>query len=290
MSAKRILGVLLLLAILAGLAFQQWRLQRELRAALALTAAAPPDHGTEEAAARLRQAEVRFEEARTQLQIAERKLTDATARIAALENQPRTPGPDMMITRRLGPRSGAMPGNALVFEPVGEATPTPGVKRSWGPEQVVGEPDTLQAGDLPTAWAPLQQDGGEEWLKLDYEKSVDIAEVRVRETHNPGAVSKITAFLADGSEVTIWEGVEPKSEPPVEMAFAVPHSINAKSVKVYLDTKRVPGWNEIDAVQLVGRDGSQQWAKEASASSTYAEQGGGRRLIEFENLGPRTAR
>jgi hypothetical protein len=147
----------------------------------------------------------------------------------------------------------------------------------------------LQAADIPTAWAPREQDGGEEWLKLDYETSVDIAEVRVRETHNPGAVSKVTAILANGSEVTIWEGVEPKSEAPVEMAFAVPNSINAKSVKVYLDTKRVPGWNEIDAVQLIGRDGSQQWAKEASASSTYAEQGGGR-LNEFLKLGTRAAR
>jgi hypothetical protein len=277
MSAKRILGVLLLMAVLSGLALHQWQLQREIHRLNAVLSSARQHEGADEAAAKLREAEVRFEEARAQLQIAERKLTDATARITALENQPRTPGPDMMITRRLGPRSGAMPANALVFEPVANAAPQPGVKRSWGPEQVVGEPDTLQAGDIPTAWAPLQQDGGEEWLKLDYETSVDIAEVRVRETHNPGAVSKITAFLANGSEVTIWEGVEPKSEPPVEMAFAVPNSINAKSVKVYLDTKRVPGWNEIDAVQLIGRDGSQQWAKQASASSTYAEQGGPRK-------------
>ena len=40
-------------------------------------------------------------------------------------------------------------------------------------------------------------------------------------------------------------------------------------MKVYLDTKRVAGWNEIDAVELIGRDGSRQWAKGASASSSY---------------------
>jgi hypothetical protein len=100
---------------------------------------------------------------------------------------------------------------------------------------------------------------------------VDIAEVRVRETYNPGAVSKITAWLPNGSEVVLWEGVEPQAAAPVEMSFQVPAGVNARSVKVYLDTARVPGWNEIDAVELIGRDGSHQWAKQASASSTYAE-------------------
>lgn len=284
MSAKRILGVLLLIAVLSGLALHQWQLQREIHRLNAVLSSVPRHEGADEAAAKLRQAEVRYEEARAQLQLAEQKLADAD-RLAAQANPSRL----TQSTRRLGSRSGAVPANARVFEPVAAAAPQPGVKRSWGPEQVVGEPDTLQAGDLRTAWAPLQQDGGEEWLKLDYETSVDIAEVRVRETHNPGAISKVTAFLADGREVTIWEGVEPKSEAPVEMAFAVPNSINAKSVKVYLDTKRVPGWNEIDAVQLIGKDGSQQWAKQASASSTYAEQGG-RGLIEVENLGARSLR
>lgn len=270
MNAKRILGLTFLWLVIAGLGFNQWRLQRELGRASTPVAA---DHSSSEDAARaadkLRQAETRFHEAQAQLQIAEQKLTAATERLAALENRTTRPGLEM-TTRRLGPRSSAVPANALVFEPAADPA-TPGVKRSWGPEQTVGEPDTMQAGDISTAWAPSEQDGGEEWLKLDYESTVDIAEVRVRETYNPGAISKVTAFLADGSEVTIWEGVEPKSEPPVEMAFAVPNSVNAKSVKVYLDTKRVPGWNEIDAVQLVGKDGSQQWAKKASASSTYAE-------------------
>jgi hypothetical protein len=289
MSAKRILGVLLLIAILSGLAFQQWWSQREVQRLVAeLSSSSAAQHqSVDEVTAKLHQAEARYEEARAQLQIAERKLADATDRITALGNLS-SPTEKILSTRRLGPRSGVPPGNALVFEPTAETSP-PGVKRSWGPEQVVGEPDTLQAGDISTAWAPRQQDGGEEWLKLDYESSVDIAEVRVRETYNPGAISKVTAFLADGREVTIWEGVEPKSEAPVEMAFAVPNSINAKSVKVYLDTKRVPGWNEIDAVQLVGKDGSQQWAKQASASSTYAEQGG-RGLNELENLGLRSLR
>jgi hypothetical protein len=36
-----------------------------------------------------------------------------------------------------------------------------------------------------------------------------------------------------------------------------------------MDTKRGKGWNEIDAVELIGQDGS-AWATDAAASSTYA--------------------
>src|SRR4029434_10317448 len=39
-----------------------------------------------------------------------------------------------------------------------------GPKRSWGHEQATGAPDTMQSGDIPTAWASKMTDGGGEWL------------------------------------------------------------------------------------------------------------------------------
>ncbi len=36
------------------------------------------------------------------------------------------------------------------------------VKRNWGPEQVIGPPDTMNAGHQVTAWASLSQDAQEE--------------------------------------------------------------------------------------------------------------------------------
>jgi hypothetical protein len=257
-----------LVLVTAGLTLNQWRLQRALAEAAGSAASrvGEPADTAEQVQARLRDAERRFDEAKVQLDIAERKLASANAQISQLDQRLRQ-------LEAGGPRrSRIFPGTTgLSEEPAEPTTLTYPVKRAWGPEQVTGEPDTLQAGDISTAWASLEQDGGEEWLKLDYENAVDIAEVRVRETHNPGAVSKVTAITPGSGEATLWEGVEPKSAPPVEMSFTVPNGVNAKSIKVYLDTKRVPGWNEIDAVELIGRDGSHQWAKQASASSTYAE-------------------
>ena len=142
--------------------------------------------------------------------------------------------------------------------------------RSWGPEQIAGPPDTLMAGDRPTAWASLEPDGGMEWLQADYADPVDVAQVRVLENDNPGAVVKITGYLENGGEVVLWQGNEPRLPPPADQVFNVPGGYRVRSVRVHLDTAKVPGWNEIDAVELIGRDGSRQWAAGASASSTYA--------------------
>lgn len=148
-----------------------------------------------------------------------------------------------------------------------------GQKRSWGHEQAAGAPDTGQAGDIPSAWASKDPDGGEEWLKLDYDHAVDIEKISVFESHNPGAITKVAAVLPNGREEVIWEGdMEASTENElVSSDFLANAGIKARSVKVYLDTAKVPGWNEIDAVQLRGRDGSTQWASASSASTSYAD-------------------
>jgi hypothetical protein len=152
---------------------------------------------------------------------------------------------------------------------------------SWGVGQAVGEPDTMTAGDHGTAWAPATADGGTEWLQLTYEKPVEVAQVRVRETCGAGAVAKVVAVLDGGVERVIWEGRESAGEGIVDAPFNAPPGIVARGVKVYLDTARVPGWNEIDAVELIGRDGTRQWAQSASASSSY---GSGAGTLRTETL------
>ena len=150
---------------------------------------------------------------------------------------------------------------------------------AWGAGQAVGEPDTVSAGDQRTAWAPATADGGAEWLQLGYEKAVEIAQVKVRETCGAGCIAKVAAVLESGAEVVIWQGRESAGDGVVDAPFNAPPGLTARGVKVYLDTARVPGWNEIDAVELIGRDGSHQWATTAAASSSY---GSGRELSGFD--------
>jgi hypothetical protein len=167
-------------------------------------------------------------------------------------------------------------------------------KRAWGPEQAAGEPDTFQAGDIVTAWASLTPDASPEWLQLDYENAVVVAGVNVRETYCPGAVCKVTALVGEAGgelgEVVLWEGQDPTREAPGVFAVPVQGEVTAQRIKVYLDSPAVSGWNEIDAVELVGKDGTHQWAKQASASSTYAERGGRRGLQRLTTLAPMATR
>jgi hypothetical protein len=236
----------------------------------------------------VRAAEARLAHAEQFMDAVENRLTNATAVLGTLQSAAQR---SLSPNGALGPRSlnpGAPRAQGTAGDP--EATSllsgyggaplqvasshTPEgqlQQRSWGPEQVLGPPNTHAAGDIPTAWAPLSSAGqGEEWLHVSYERPVEISQINVRETHNPGAISKITAMMPDGSEVMVWEGTEPKAEAPVDMSFNVPAGVSANSVKVYLDRTRVPGWNEIDAVELIGRDGSRQWATSAKASSSFA--------------------
>jgi hypothetical protein len=264
------LPILAVLALIALLAVQEARFRHALNA-LRSQAAANATSSEDSAAAARNSEELR--DATRQLNQARADLATAQQRLAAATDQIQQLRPHIAVATRLPRRNPALePGlpaaDPADFNPAIDPVPP---RRAWGEEQATGAPDTFQAGDISTAWAPRLQDGGEEWLHLDYSNPVQLAEVRVRETHNPGAISKIAAVLPNGQEIIVWEGVEEAATPPVDRAFPVSGVINASSVRVYLDTRRVSGWNEIDAVELVGRDGSRQWAAHARASSSYAD-------------------
>ena len=145
--------------------------------------------------------------------------------------------------------------------------------RGWGPEQATGAPDTPRAGDFQTAWASLTQDNRDEWLELTYTTAVVPTEVVIHESYNPGAVYKVTVIPEDGDEQVAWEGEDPtpKDEAMGVSKIKLDTDIEVRRIRVYLKSKEVKGWNEIDAVGLIGQDEELQWATEANASTTYAQ-------------------
>jgi hypothetical protein len=143
--------------------------------------------------------------------------------------------------------------------------------RPWSARQATGAPDTPIDGDLGTAWASRREEMGEVWLDLDYEQAVRADVVRIRETLAPGALSRVLAKTPDGAWDVVWEGREFAGDAPRWSEVSLDARRYATStVRLVLDTDRVPGWNEVDAVELVG-DGLRQWAKDARASSSYAD-------------------
>jgi hypothetical protein len=122
----------------------------------------------------------------------------------------------------------------------------------WSAMQATGKPDTEGPGDARTAWASLTADGGEEWLELGYEAPVLPVRVRIHETYNPGAVVKVEARDGKGGWTLLWQGRDPVREGAgwCELDVAAPMAV--RTIRITLDSANVPGWNEIDAVELIG--------------------------------------
>jgi len=125
---------------------------------------------------------------------------------------------------------------------------------SWSAKQATGKPNTPKAGDHVTAWAPSTAGAGPEWLELSYKEPVRIHAVDVIETYNPGAVVGLEARDLDGAWHILWEGVAPVVAAPRSFRINVPADkrFMTKRIRLSLDTTKVPGYNEIDAVRLVG--------------------------------------
>lgn len=166
--------------------------------------------------------------------------------------------------------------NWYIFGQISGAVPPPvavAAKRSWGPEQACGPPDTPEYGDVTTAWASRTADGPDEWLRLHYDRPVRPSAVHIYETYNPGAVDRITATSPSGTEVELWRGQDPVPQGNAKgtAKIAVRCDFDTQCITIYLKSSAVPGWNEIDAVGLLDQAEKVHWATAAEASSTYAD-------------------
>lgn len=126
----------------------------------------------------------------------------------------------------------------------------------WSSSKLIGKPDVEEYGDNGNAWASSGSDRGIEWVKLTFPKAVFASEVRIRQTFNPGAIIKIELIDDKGKSNTIWEGVDKIKYSPNTIKYFTASfkktGYKTKTVKITLATNSVKGYNEIDAVQLVG--------------------------------------
>jgi hypothetical protein len=125
---------------------------------------------------------------------------------------------------------------------------------SWSANQATGAPNVEKYGDDGAAWTPKTPDSGIEWLDLRYPKPVHANEVRIRESCGSGAVVKVEVYDEQGVANTVWQGNDPTTQLNYLIVKFPKTTFKTDRVKVTLATNVVPGWNEIDAVQLVGTD------------------------------------
>ena len=129
-------------------------------------------------------------------------------------------------------------------------------KAQWSPNQMTGKPDVEHYADDGRAWTEQEADKGIEWVKLTFPKAVNATEIRVRQNYNPGAIIKVDLIDDAGKSHTVWEGNDKTKYSPNEIQWFIAKfdktTYKTKIVKITLACNAVNGWNEIDAVQLIG--------------------------------------
>jgi hypothetical protein len=150
-------------------------------------------------------------------------------------------------------------------------------KDNWSATRATGAPDVEGCGDNGKAWASAKKDG-RDTLTLHFDTAVLPTQIIIHQTYHPGAITAVELLLADrGATVPIPNSADPDTTCPHAFTLAVPQGIPAvDGMVIHLDQTIGGGWNEIDAVELVGRDAgiklTRQWASSAEASSQYGDE------------------
>jgi hypothetical protein len=127
----------------------------------------------------------------------------------------------------------------------------------YAPSRATGQPDVPRYADHPNAWATRNGDANTpDWLHVGFAKPVHARSLRIRQTAAPGAIAKIELLEESGAAHVIWEETDTTTYAKDSIGWMVrdfdltPYKVAA--ARITLQTNRVWGWNEIDAVQLVG--------------------------------------
>ena len=125
----------------------------------------------------------------------------------------------------------------------------------WNFAQATGAPDTNDCGDIRSAWASSSSTGSD-MLTVEFAEAVVPSQINIYQTYNPGSIYKVeVANSSGGRPITLTNSEDPPGNTPCPGIFsiAVDDIITpVDRVIIYLDQTIGGGWNEIDAVELIG--------------------------------------
>lgn len=149
-----------------------------------------------------------------------------------------------LYTRPLPPPPAPAP---MVWASTVRAVSSQYTESSWSAARALGAPDVPVLGaDHVNAWASLTADGQPEFLEVGLPEPVHLSAVEVFESYNPGAVSQIELISESGARQQIGGGAASTSRSRRATVECTAERIVA--VRVSVDSQRVPGWNELDAI------------------------------------------
>ena len=126
----------------------------------------------------------------------------------------------------------------------------------YAPSRATGKPDVPRYTDHPNAWATRNGDAKDpDWLEVTFDKPVYSRSLRIRQTAAPGAISKVELLDTQGVARVIWEGTDTTAYGKDQIGWMIRDfattPFEVAGARITMQTNRVWGWNEIDAVQLV---------------------------------------
>jgi OmpA-OmpF porin, OOP family len=126
---------------------------------------------------------------------------------------------------------------------------TPG---QYSAQQALGKPNVLPAGgESPNAWVP-DKPNRKEFLKLGYDKPMNIRQIAIAESFNPSAIVRILAYDESDSEHLVYS-LNPSAIPlkgRMLNVFIEPTSYKVTAIKLEFDGAAVPDYYGIDAVAI----------------------------------------
>lgn len=121
-------------------------------------------------------------------------------------------------------------------------------------EQLLGKPDKLPAyGQSPCAWSPATQNNPQgEWVKVAFEEPMFIEQVAVAENYNPGAITHVYVYDVSDTEKLLYKNINvgPITAKGRIFSIEAKSDFPVKAVKIVLNTSKVPGFNQIDAIAI----------------------------------------
>ncbi|MFC1996557.1 hypothetical protein ACFLXI_02980 [Chloroflexota bacterium] len=125
----------------------------------------------------------------------------------------------------------------------------------WSALQATGAPDTPRCGDYQTAWATAGSDTVET-LVLSYTLSVHVTGVNIIQSFNPNQVIQVELVGIFDRAATIFEGQPMQVDQPCPYTLSIPVNRTQggyNKVRITVDQSVLGlGWNQIDAVELIG--------------------------------------
>jgi outer membrane protein OmpA-like peptidoglycan-associated protein len=123
-------------------------------------------------------------------------------------------------------------------------------KRQYSVNQTLGKPNVLpNLGASPNAWVPKKR-GKYEYVKVGFSQPIEIQQIAIAETHNPGGIHKIFAYNPDGEEHLLYTFTPDFI--PIEgrlfRFFFDKTDYPVAAIKITIDGKLLTGHFGIDAI------------------------------------------